>query len=68
MDVISAEEGALRRGAEAVNTAKAGIHQQVRKVRGDIDQRRTKTPTSATNSRQRQIADSEDNDRMVELR
>ncbi|MBX3094848.1 MAG: WXG100 family type VII secretion target [Cryobacterium sp.] len=38
--VISAEEGALRRGAQAVNEAKAGIDQQVRKVRGEIDQLR----------------------------
>ena len=39
-DVISAEEGALRRGAQAVNEAKAGIDQQVKKVRGEIDQLR----------------------------
>jgi WXG100 family type VII secretion target len=37
-DLISAQEGALRRGAEAVNTAKAGIDQQVKKVRGEIEQ------------------------------
>ena len=37
-DVISAEEGALKRGAEAVNTAKAGIDQQVKFVRGEIEQ------------------------------
>lgn len=36
-DVISAEEGALRRGAQAVNEAKGGIDQQVRKVRGEIE-------------------------------
>ena len=39
-EVISAEEGALRRGAQAVNEAKAGIDQQVKKVRGEIDQLR----------------------------
>lgn len=39
-DVISAEEGALRRGAQAVNEAKAGIDQQVKKVRGEIEQLR----------------------------
>ncbi|MDA4895851.1 MULTISPECIES: WXG100 family type VII secretion target [Microbacterium] len=37
-EVISAEEGALRKGAQAVNTAKAGIDQQVKKVRGEIEQ------------------------------
>jgi WXG100 family type VII secretion target len=39
-DVISAEEGALRRGAQAVNEAKAGIDGQVKKVRGEIEQLR----------------------------
>ena len=39
-DVISAEEGALRRGAQAVGEAKQGIDQQVKKVRGEIDQLR----------------------------
>ena len=39
-NVISAEEGALKRGAQAVNTAKAGIDQQAKKVRGEIDQLR----------------------------
>ncbi|AYF97743.1 WXG100 family type VII secretion target [Protaetiibacter intestinalis] len=39
-NVISAEEGALRRGAQAVNTAKAGIDQEAKKVRGEIDQLR----------------------------
>lgn len=37
-DVISAEEGALKRGAQAVNTAKAGVDQQVKKVRSEIEQ------------------------------
>jgi WXG100 family type VII secretion target len=37
-DVISAEEGALRRGAQAVGDAKAGIDQQVQNVRGEIEQ------------------------------
>jgi WXG100 family type VII secretion target len=37
-DLIAAEEGALRRGAEAVNTAKSGIDEQVRKVRTELDQ------------------------------
>lgn len=37
-DQISAEEGALKRGAQAVNTAKAGIDTQVKKVRGEIEQ------------------------------
>jgi WXG100 family type VII secretion target len=37
-DLISAEEGALKRGAQAVNTAKAGVDQQVKFVRGEIEQ------------------------------
>ncbi|QAY72140.1 WXG100 family type VII secretion target [Agromyces protaetiae] len=37
-DVISAEEGALRRGAQAVNEAKAGIDAKVKTVRGEIEQ------------------------------
>jgi len=37
-DLIAAEEGALKRGAEAVNTAKAGIDGQVKKVRTELDQ------------------------------
>ena len=37
-DLISAEEGALKRGAQAVNSAKAGIDQQVKFVRGEIEQ------------------------------
>ena len=37
-DLIAAQEGALRQGAEAVNSAKAGIDQQVKKVRGEIEQ------------------------------
>jgi WXG100 family type VII secretion target len=36
--VISAEEGALRRGAQAVNEAKAGIDQQAKNVRSEIEQ------------------------------
>lgn len=39
-DVISAEEGALRRGAQAVHETKSGIDQQVKKVRGEIEQLR----------------------------
>jgi WXG100 family type VII secretion target len=38
--VISAEEGALKRGAQAVGTAKSGIDQQVKFVRGEIEQLR----------------------------
>ena len=38
--VISAEEGALKRGAQAVHEAKAGIDTQVKNVRGEIDQLR----------------------------
>jgi WXG100 family type VII secretion target len=34
---ISAEEGALKRGAEAVGTAKAGIDQQLAHVRSEIE-------------------------------
>lgn len=37
-DLIAAEEGALKRGAEAVNTAKSGIDAQVKKVRTELDQ------------------------------
>ena len=39
-DVISAEEGALRRGAQAVRETKSGIDQQTKKVRGEIEQLR----------------------------
>jgi WXG100 family type VII secretion target len=39
-EVISAEEGALRRGAQAVAETKQGIDQQVKKVRGEIEQLR----------------------------
>ena len=39
-DVISAEEGALNKGAQAVGEAKAGIDQQVQNVRGEIEQLR----------------------------
>lgn len=38
--VISAEEGALRRGAQAVGEAKSGIDAQVKNVRGEIEQLR----------------------------
>lgn len=38
MSVIAAEEGALRRGAEAVKEAKSGIDQQVKTVRNEIEQ------------------------------
>lgn len=37
-DRISAEEGALKKGALAVNTAKEGIEREVKKVRGEIEQ------------------------------
>ncbi|MGN8026713.1 WXG100 family type VII secretion target [Microbacterium sp. 22242] len=40
-DTIAAEEGALKKGAQAVNTAKAGIDQQVKTVRGEIEQARS---------------------------
>lgn len=36
--VISAQEGALRKGAQAVGTAKAGIEQKMNTVRGEIEQ------------------------------
>jgi WXG100 family type VII secretion target len=39
-EVISAEEGALRRGAQAVGEAKQGIDQQVKNVRNEIEQLR----------------------------
>jgi WXG100 family type VII secretion target len=39
-EVISAEEGALRRGAQAVHEAKAGIDTQVKNVRSEIEQLR----------------------------
>jgi len=39
-EVISAEEGALRRGQQAVNEAKAGIDSHTKKVRGEIEQLR----------------------------
>lgn len=38
--VIAAQEGALRRGAQAVHETKAGIDQQVKQVRGEIEQLR----------------------------
>lgn len=37
-EVISAEEGALRKGQQAVAEAKAGIDQRTKKVRGEIEQ------------------------------
>lgn len=37
-DVIAAEEGALRAGSQAVQTAKAGVDQRVSFVRGEIEQ------------------------------
>lgn len=37
---ISAEEGALRRGQQAVSEAKAGIDQRTKQVRGEIEQLR----------------------------
>jgi WXG100 family type VII secretion target len=36
--VISAEEDALRKGADAVQLAKSNIQQQITKVRGEIEQ------------------------------
>lgn len=39
-EVISAEEGALRRGQQAVAEVKAGIDQRTSKVRGEIEQMR----------------------------
>jgi WXG100 family type VII secretion target len=39
-EVISAEEGALRRGAQAVGEAKSSIDQQVKNVRSEIEQLR----------------------------
>jgi WXG100 family type VII secretion target len=36
--VIAAEEGALKRGAQAVGTAKAGIDQRVASVRQEIEE------------------------------
>ncbi|WP_430868292.1 WXG100 family type VII secretion target [Demequina aurantiaca] len=39
--VISAEEGALRKGAEAVNTAKENIEKQIKTVRSEIEQLRS---------------------------
>jgi WXG100 family type VII secretion target len=39
-DVISAEEGALRKGAQAVRETKQGIDQQVQNVRSEIEQLR----------------------------
>ena len=39
--VISAEEGALLKGADAVNTAKANIQKQISNVRGEIEQLRS---------------------------
>lgn len=40
-DLIAAEEGALKSGAQAVGTAKAGVDQQVKFVRGEIEQLRS---------------------------
>jgi WXG100 family type VII secretion target len=37
-NVIAAEEGALKRGAQAVETAKNGIDQQMNTVRGEIEE------------------------------
>lgn len=39
-ETISAEEGALRKGAQAVRETKTGIDGQVKKVRGEIEQLR----------------------------
>lgn len=49
-DVISAEEGALRRGQQAVNEAKAGIDQRTKQVRSEIEQLRGFWTGSAANS------------------
>lgn len=51
-DKISAEEGALKRGAEAVNTAKEGIDREVKKVRGEIEQVRSFWTGSASTTYQ----------------
>ncbi|WP_062211123.1 WXG100 family type VII secretion target [Demequina oxidasica] len=49
-DVISAEEGALRKGAEAVGTTKANIEKQIKTVRGEIEQLRSFWTGGAANS------------------
>lgn len=49
-DVISAEEGALRRGQQAVGEAKAGIDQRTKQVRGEIEQLRGFWTGAAANS------------------
>ena len=47
---ISAEEGALREGATAVNTAKGNIDTQLKNVRGEIDQLASFWTGAAANS------------------
>lgn len=47
---ISAEEGALRQGAEAVSTAKGNIQKQISNVRGEIEQLRGFWTGAAANS------------------
>lgn len=37
-DKIAAQEGAMKAGAQAVGSAKAGVDQQVKNVRGEIEQ------------------------------
>lgn len=49
-DVISAEEGALRKGAEAVSNAKTNIDGQLKNVRGEIEQLRSFWTGGAANS------------------
>ncbi|MGO1259852.1 MAG: WXG100 family type VII secretion target [Microbacteriaceae bacterium] len=48
--VISAEEGALRKGASAVHTANTEINREVKKVRGEIEQVRAYWTGPASNS------------------
>lgn len=47
---ISAEEGALREGATAVNTAKGNIDTQIKNVRTEIEQLRGYWSGAAANS------------------
>ena len=47
---ISAEEGALRQGAEAVSTAKQNIQKQISNIHGEIEQLRGYWTGAAANS------------------
>jgi WXG100 family type VII secretion target len=49
-EVISAEEGALRKGAQAVHETKSGIDRQVSNIRGEIEQLRGYWQGSAAGS------------------